>query len=152
MRPFVAVLFGLSLCFAFTARADPRPGEPGHVHKSHAIAMHGEPKYGPDFTHFDYVNPDAPKGGEVRQSAIGSFDNLNPFILKGQSASGIRRIFETLMTGSEDEAFSQYGLIAETVEMPEDRSWVAFTLRPEARWHDGEPITVEDVIWSFETL
>ncbi len=118
----------------------------------HGVAMHGDLKYGPGFSHFDYVNPDAPKGGEVRQSAIGSFDNLNPYILKGQSASGIGRIFESLMTGSEDEAFSQYGLIAETVEMPEDRSWVAFTLRPEARWHDGTPITVDDVLFSLETL
>ncbi len=152
MRPFFAALIGLTIVLSPSARADPRPGEPGHLHKAHAIAMHGEPKYGPGFTHFDYVNPDAPKGGEVRQSAIGSFDNLNPYILKGQSASGIGRIFETLMTGSEDEAFSQYGLIAETIEWPEDRSWVAFTLRPEARWHDGTPITVEDVIFSLETL
>ena len=122
------------------------------VYVGHGVAMHGDLKYGPDFTHFDYVNPDAPKGGEVRQSAVGSFDNLNPFILKGQSASGIGRIFESLMTGSEDEAFSQYGLIAESVEMPEDRSWVAFTLRPQARWHDGTQITVDDVLFSLEVL
>lgn len=122
------------------------------VYVGHGVAMHGDLKYGPDFTHFDYVNPDAPKGGLVRQSAIGSFDNLNPFILKGESASGIGRIFESLMAGSADEALSQYGLIAETVEMPEDRSWVAFTLREQARWHDGTPITVEDVIFSLEIL
>ena len=122
------------------------------VYVGHGVAMHGDLKYGPDFTHFDYVNPDAPKGGEVRQSAVGSFDNLNPFILKGQSASGIGRIFESLMTGSEDEAFSQYGLIAESVEMPEDRSWVAFTLRAQARWHDGTQITVDDVLFSLEVL
>lgn len=122
------------------------------VYVGHGVAMHGDLKYGPDFTHFDYVNPDAPKGGLVRQSAIGSFDNLNPFILKGESAFGIGRIFESLMAGSADEALSQYGLIAETVEMPEDRSWVAFTLRAQARWHDGTPITVEDVIFSLEIL
>ena len=114
--------------------------------------MHGDLKYGPDFTHFDYVNPNAPKGGDVKMHTIGSFDSLNPFILKGQPAAGIGRLFETLMTGSSDEAFSQYGLLAETVEMPEDRSWVAFTLRPEARWHDGTPVTVEDVIFSLDAL
>ena len=128
------------------------PAQAQDIYVGHGVAMHGDLKYGPDFSHFDYVNPDAPKGGEVRQSSIGSFNTLNPFILKGVSAVGIGRTFETLMTQSEDEAFSQYGLIAETVEMPEDRSWVAFTLRAQARWHDGTPITVDDVIFSLETL
>jgi microcin C transport system substrate-binding protein len=141
----MTIFAALSLLLALPAGAQ-------EVYVSHGIAMHGDLKYGPDFTAFDYVNPDAPKGGKVRQAAIGSFDNLNPYILKGQSAAGIGRIFETLMTGSDDEAFSQYGLIAETVEMPEDRSWVAFTLRKQARWHDGTPITVEDVIFSLEIL
>ncbi len=122
------------------------------VHRTHAMAMHGQPKYGPDFPHFDYVNPKAPKGGKIVYGAFGSFDNLNPFILKGRSAAGIGQLFETLTTGSLDEAFARYGLLAETIEWPEDRSWVAFTLRPEARWHDGKPVTVEDVIWSFDTL
>ena len=118
----------------------------------HGIAMHGDPKYGPDFTHFDYVNPDAPKGGAVRLSAIGTYDTLNPYTLRGVAAAGLGYLFESLMVGSQDEAFTEYGLIAESVEMPEDRSWVAFNLRPEARFHDGKPITAEDVIWSFETL
>ncbi len=122
------------------------------VYVGHGLAMHGDLKYGPDFTHFDYVNPDAPKGGEVRLQAFGSYDSLNPFILKGVPAAGIGRLFETLMADSQDEAFSQYGLLAESVEMPEDRSWVAYTLRPEARWYDGTPVTVEDVIFSLETL
>ena len=150
MRPFAAVLFGLSLCFAFSARADERPGEPDHVHKAHAIAMHGEPKYGPDFTHFDYVNPNAPKGGTLRRSARGTFDSFNAYIPKGVPGAGSTN--ETLLKHSADEPFTLYGLIAESVEWPEDRSWVIFTLRPEARWHDGQAITVEDVIWSFETL
>jgi microcin C transport system substrate-binding protein len=118
----------------------------------HGIAMHGDPKYGPDFQHFDYVNPDAPKGGTVRLSAIGTYDTLNPYTLRGVAAAGLGYLFEALMVGSQDEAFSEYGLIAESVEVPEDRSWVAFNLRPEARFHDGKPITAEDVIWSFETL
>jgi microcin C transport system substrate-binding protein len=118
----------------------------------HAIAMHGEPKYGPGFTHFDYADPDAPKGGDVRLAAIGTFDNLNPYILKGVAAVGWGGLFETLLTSSDDEAFTEYGLLAESIEVPDDRSWAAFTLRPEARWHDGKPVTPEDVIWSLEAL
>ena len=118
----------------------------------HGVAMHGEPRYEADFTHFDYTNPDAPKGGTVKLAAIGGFDSLNPFILKGRSATGIGLTFDALTVSSDDEAFSRYGLIAETIDMPEDRSSVTFTLRAEARFHDGHPITVEDVIWTFETL
>jgi microcin C transport system substrate-binding protein len=119
---------------------------------SHGIAMHGDLKYAPGFAHFDYVDPAAPKGGELKQAAVGTFDSFNPFIVRGNPAGGITRIYDTLMTPSADEPFSEYGLLAETIETPADRSWVAFTLRPGARWHDGEPITAEDVIWSFETL
>jgi microcin C transport system substrate-binding protein len=118
----------------------------------HAIAMYGDVKYPADFTHFDYVNPDAPKGGTLALSGAGTFDSLNPFILKGTPAAGLSLMFETLMTPSLDEPFTYYGLIAETVETPEDRSWVKFTIDPDARWHDGQPITPEDVIFSFETL
>ena len=118
----------------------------------HGIAMHGDLKYGPDFRHFDYVNPNAPKGGSVRLSAIGTFDSFNPFIVKGSPATGVGELFESLLTSSSDEAFTEYGLLAESVEMPEDRSWVAFNLRPDARWHDGKPVTPDDVIFSLETL
>lgn len=119
---------------------------------THGIALHGQPKYGPDFQHFDYVNPNAPKGGEGRFAAIGSFDTFNPFNIKGQAAAGIGQLFETLLTGSADEPFSEYGLIAESVEVPEDRRSVTFNLRPQARFHDGSPITADDVLFSFETL
>ena len=118
----------------------------------HGASMFGELKYGPDFAHFDYANPDAPKGGTLTLSAVGSFDNLNPYILRGSAAAGLSLTFESLTTGSLDEPFAEYGLLAETVEIPEDRSWVAFTLRPEARWHDGQPVTVDDVIWTLDTL
>jgi len=118
----------------------------------HALAMHGEPKYGADFKHFDYVNPGAPKGGAVRLHAIGTFDNLNSFTLKGIPAAGLDGLYDTLLASSYDEAFTEYGLLAEGIEMPEDRSWVAFTLRKEARWHDGQPVTVEDVIFSLNIL
>ncbi len=118
--------------------------------RSHAIAMHGSPKYPAGFSHFDYVNPDAPKGGTLRRGVQGTFDSFNPFIAKGNPGAGSST--ETLLVSSADEAFTEYGLIAESLEWPEDRSWVIFTLRPEARWHDGRPISVEDVIWSLETL
>jgi microcin C transport system substrate-binding protein len=118
--------------------------------RAHAIAMHGKAKYGPDFQHFDYANPDAPKGGTLRLASEGSFDSFNPFIPKGDAANP--GVFETLLTSSADEAFTEYGLIAESIEYPENRAWVIFHLRPEARWHDGKPITPEDVIFSLETL
>lgn len=122
------------------------------VEPVHGIAMHGDLKYGPDFEHFAYVNPDAPKGGTLSLSASGSFDSFNPFILKGTPAAGTGSLFETLMTASLDEPFSRYPLLAKSVETPEDRSWVIFSLDPTARWHDGEPVTPEDVIFSFESL
>ncbi len=118
----------------------------------HGIAMHGEPALPPDFTHLPYANPDAPKGGRLTLAAIGTFDNLNPYILKGNDAAGSGLPFESLTIQNLDEAFSEYGLLAETIEMPADRSWVAFTLRPEARWHDGRPVTVEDVAFSLRIL
>jgi microcin C transport system substrate-binding protein len=118
---------------------------------SHALAMHGQPKYGPDFTHFDYVNPQAPRGGMIRLADDGTFDSFNPFIPKGNPAIGAT-YFESLLESSADEPFTMYGLLAESITVPEDRSWVIFTLRPQARWHDGIPVTVDDVIWSFNTL
>ena len=119
---------------------------------AHGLAMHGDLKYSPDFKNFEYVNPDAEKGGTIRLSAIGGFDSLNPFIVKGNAAGGAAFIYDTLMTSSADEAFSVYGQLAKTVRTPKDRSWVEFTLRDEARWHDDKEITADDVIFSYETL
>ncbi|GHD56900.1 ABC transporter [Thalassobaculum fulvum] len=119
---------------------------------SHGIAMHGDLKYAPDFTHFEYVEPNAPKGGTLVSEATGSFDSFNPFILRGQPASGVALIYDTLTEQAQDEPFSEYGALAESIEMPADRSWVAFNLRPEARWHDGRPVTAGDVVWTFDTL
>jgi microcin C transport system substrate-binding protein len=124
----------------------------GQNYKGHGIAMHGDLKYGPDFTHFAYVNPDAPKGGELRRYGLGTFDSFNPFVIKGSPDQGSAMIYDTLMVASADEPFSEYGLLAESIETPADRSSVTFTLRPQARWHDGKPITVDDVIWTFDTL
>lgn len=131
------------------AAAPPSAPKTGVI-RSHAIAMHGSPKYPADFTHFDYANPDAPKGGTLRLASEGSFDSFNPFIPKGDAADP--GVYETLMTSSDDEAFTEYGLLAETVEYPADRSWIEFHLRPEARWHDGKPVTADDVVFSFNTL
>ena len=114
--------------------------------------MHGTPKYGEDFTHFDYVNPDAPKGGSFSFNALGTFDSLNGFITKGVPASGLGLIYQSLMTASADEPFSKYGDIATSIQVADDHLSVTFSLHPDARWHDGKPITAEDVIWTFETL
>lgn len=140
------LVFGglLLLCFVAMARAEQA------VHRAHAIAMYDEPKYPADFMHFDYVNPQAPKGGTLRLGAEGTFDSFHPYIPKGNAVS--TGAIETLLISSLDEPFTVYGLLAETLEWPEDRSWVIFNLRPEARWHDGRPVTADDVVWSFETL
>ncbi|MBW1996959.1 MAG: ABC transporter substrate-binding protein [Deltaproteobacteria bacterium] len=148
MKSYVFLPLVLALLTApmTTARAeDPVP-------PVHALAMHGKPKYGPDFEHFDYANPSALKGGEARLHAIGTFDTLNAFTLKGIPAAGLGNMYDTLLVGSDDEAFTEYGLLAQSIQVPKDRSWAVFTLRPEAKWHDGKPITVEDVIFSLETL
>jgi len=125
---------------------------PAAAEPAHAIAMHGAPRYAPGFSHFDYAEPDAPKGGTLVLGETRSFDSLNPFIIKGVAAPGLDLIFERLLERSQDEPFTLYGRIAESVETPEDRSSVTFTLRPEARFHDGSPITADDVIFSVETL
>jgi microcin C transport system substrate-binding protein len=122
------------------------------LHVGHGLAMHGEPKYGADAGPPDFVNPDAPAGGNVKFGTLGTYDSLHPFTLKGVPAAGIGALWETLCRQSPDEAFTVYGTIAETIECPDDRSWVAFTLRPQAKWHDGTPITPEDVVFSFDIL
>ncbi len=127
------------------------------VFEGPAAALQGELKYGPDFTNFEYTDPDAPKGGTLRLASIGSFDTLNPFTLEGVYAAGLNYFtgglaYDTLMVQSSDEAFSMYGLLAETIRFPRNIAWVEFDLRPEARWHDGEPILAEDVVFTFDTL
>ena len=121
--------------------------EPQH---RHAVSLIGTPKYPADFQHFDYVNPDAPKGGLVRMADIGSFDSLNPILYRGESAAGLGLIYETLMQDSLEEPSTSYGLIAEWASYPPDFSSVTFKLRDEARWQDGTPITPEDVVYSLE--
>ena len=126
-----------------------------HLHAleyKHGVAMHGDLKYKKDFPKFDYADENAKEGGEIRLSSIGTFDNLNPYILKGVGAWQASYLFETLMKSSFDEPFSQYGLIAEGVKIPEDRSWITFKIRDSAKFSDGSKISPEDVIFSFEIL
>lgn len=131
------------VCLARVAEAAPQ----------HALTLYDEkPKYPADFSHFDYANPDAPKGGTLRQAGFGSFDSLNPFINKGVAADDIGLVYDTLTTNSLDEPFTVYGLLAEKIEKGPNNEWVRFYLRPEARFHDGEPVKAEDVVFTFETL
>lgn len=123
------------------------------VAKTHGLSLYGDLKYGPDFTHFDYTNPDAPKGGTFREYTLGtSYDTFNPFALRGIPAIGAGLLYDTLVVRAGDEPAADYGLVAESMEMPQDRTWVIFHLRKEARFNDGTPITPEDVIWTFNEL
>ncbi len=142
MNYFAALTASIAL-IAGAASAEPR----------HGIAMYGEPALPPDFVSLPYANADAPKGGRIVQGEVGSFDSLNPHILKGRVPWQIRFLaYESLMGRNWDEPFTLYGLLAESVEVADDRSWVEFTLREEARFSDGSPVTVDDVLWSYETL
>jgi len=137
-----------------TARAVvPAGGDrPGEVVRTHALSLLAEPGLPSDFPHWPWANPAAPKGGEVVMARLGSFDSFNPYILRGTPDPGIGLIYDTLMAGNPDEATAEYGHLAETVELPADRRGVSFELRAEARWHDGLPVTAEDVVFSFNAL
>jgi len=155
LRALFAALF---LCVAVSAPVFAEESgtkkAPPAASVGHGISFFdGELKYGPDFTHFGYANPDAPKGGVVAVWALGTFDSVNPFILQGRAVALVELYtFATLMARAYDERYSRYGYIAETAEVPRDRSWIAFTLRPEARFHDGTPITAEDVVFTLNTF
>ncbi len=123
-----------------------------HIIKSHGISTFGELKYNSDFQHLDYVNPNAPKGGEVSIWAFGSFDSMHPYTTKGRSGSLSSIFFESLLTGTSDEIGSAYGLVAKSMEYPKDRSWVIFKMRPEAKFSDNTPLTAEDVMFSYKLL
>jgi len=142
MTPNLRTLGAALLLLAGAAQAEPR----------HAITLYDEPpKYPADFQHFDYVNPDAPKGGTLRQQSVGGFDSFNPFIPKG-NAVGVGLIYDSLTYHSPDEPFTEYGLLAEKIDKAPDNSYVRFILNPKARFHDGTPVTAEDVIFTFNIL
>jgi len=130
----------------------PSPARAAEPEWRHGLSLFGELKYPAGFERFDYVNPDAPKGGRARVFSLGSFDSLNPFTFKGSAAGIVGQTFDTLMDASLDEAGSEYGLIADAVKKPDDFSWVTYRINSAARFHDGSPITPEDVIWSLEAL
>lgn len=147
MKHFIFTLLLCAASPAFAQTAMPQP----------AIAMHGDLKYKPGFTHMEYANPDAPKGGVLKIDSVGTYDSLNPFIIKGSPAAGMvylgqSYVYDSLMEQANDEPFSMYGLLAETIERPKDNSWVAFNLRKEAKWADGKPVTAEDVVWTFNAM
>ncbi|CAI8691481.1 ABC transporter substrate-binding protein [Burkholderia pyrrocinia] len=140
----VAAVFAMQAAFAATA-----------AHAAYAIAQYGEPKYPPGFKHFDYVNPDAPKGGTLvlaNPSRLTSFDKFNPFTMRGNPAPGIDMLFESLATGSSDEPASAYGLLADDIDIAPDRRSVTFHLNPRARFSNGDAVTADDVKFSFDTL
>lgn len=143
-RDLFAAGFGL-VSFAASAQSQ-------GVIRTHALSLLGEPALPADFPHFPWVNPEAPKGGEVALTALGSFDSFNPFILRGTAAVGITNLYDSLLVESPDEASTEYGHLAAAVELPADRLGVTFELREGARWHDGRPLTAEDVVWTFNTL
>ncbi|MDC8803683.1 extracellular solute-binding protein [Halomonas pacifica] len=145
-RAGLLALLSLMLASALAAQ-EPAPAP------VHGLALYGAPALPADFTHFPYVNPDAPRGGSLTRAAVGdSFDSTNPFILRGTPAAGLSQTYDTLTTANPDEPFSVYGLIAERLILDPERRWIEYRLRPEARFHDGEPITAEDVAFSFELL
>jgi microcin C transport system substrate-binding protein len=144
MRRISAIIAALFLAIGLIAVA--------YAATTPGMSLFGDLKYGPDFTHFDYTNPGAAKGGTMRLSAIGTFDTLNPYVVKGVPVAGTGGIFDTLSVSSEDEPGSEYGLVADKIELAPDRLSVLYTIRKEARFHDGTPMTPEDVIWTFETL
>ncbi len=142
-RPFCVVF---SLVLSLLAIAAAAAGG------SHGLSLFGELKYPPDFKNFEYVDPHAPKGGAMKFSAIGTYDTLNPFVVKGVAAAGIGQVFDTLTVASQDEPGAEYGLVAESIELAQDQLSVLYTLRREARFHDGSPMTPDDVVWTFNTL
>ena len=136
-----------AVCLAI---ATPSYGET--IIKSHGLSTYGDLKYQPDFKHLDYVNPDAPKGGEYSQWQIGTFDSMHPYVIKGRSASLGSKFFEPLMETLADDPDAMYGVLAESVEYPEDRQWVIFNMRPEARFSDGTEVTADDIVFTYNIL
>ena len=144
----IALLISMFFVHSSIAQAS----ETKNIIRSHAIAMHGEVKYPENFTRFEYTSPLATKGGKLRLFGTGTFDSLNGFIAKGNPADNLGLLYDTLMVSAADEPFTQYGLLAKSIEYPKDRSWVIFHLRPEATFHDGKSVTAEDVVFTFNLL
>ncbi|HEV2160868.1 MAG TPA: extracellular solute-binding protein [Stellaceae bacterium] len=145
MKRTLTLIFAVAVALAGASTS-------AYAQAQHGLSLFGDLKYPAGFKHFDYVNPDAPKGGSVKYAATGTFDSFNAFILKGVPADGTDLMFDTLMAGSDDEPASSYGLVAESVEVAPDKKSVIYNLRPQARFWDGSPITADDVAWTFDNL
>ncbi|MFC7051352.1 extracellular solute-binding protein [Hansschlegelia quercus] len=151
-RDVLGLLPGCALAFALPARATAQVREDGLTPR-HGVAMHGEPTLPVGFRNFDYARPDAPKGGRLVNGWLGGFDTLNPYAYKGHQAQGLKGfVYESLMARNYDEPFSLYGLVAESVELPDERDFIVFHIDERARFSDGEPVTAEDVVFTFELL
>jgi microcin C transport system substrate-binding protein len=159
VRLTLAVVLSLAPMAAMAAETAKAPAPPVTAtvatHTVSALSLYGDPKYKPGFTHFDYTNPDAPKGGTVQLAGAGSYDSFNAFALRGTSAINIfnlPQVYDSLMVTGADERSTQYGLVAESVTYPDDYSWIEYNLNPKARWHDGTPITADDVVFTFNAM
>jgi microcin C transport system substrate-binding protein len=153
-RDLLSLSAALGLAPSASRAATPAGGSaaPGQAIRTHALSLLGEPALPADFPHFPWVNPAAPKGGEIALTALGSFDSFNPFTIRGTPAVGATLIYDTLLKESADEASTEYPYLAQWIELPADRLGVTFELNPAARWHDGRPVTAADVVWTFNTL
>ena len=163
-RRWLRSLFRFAASLLLTAFASISGNGTSQAEPRHAIAMHGEPALPADFSHFHYVNPDAPKGGRLVQGVLGTFESINPFIARGLVAQGMRaplvsnvniisgQVVESLMARGYDEPFTLYGLVARTIDTDEARSTVTFELDPAARFSDGKPVTPEDIIFSWQLM
>ena len=147
-----ALALTIPLSAPVSAQPTQTPGQSADVPTVHAIALYDDPALPADFDHLPYANPAAPKGGTLRRAANGSFDSTNPFIIQGTPADGLNQIYDTLMESSADEPFTMYGLLAGGIRLDPDRHWMEIDIRPEARFHDGAPVTAEDVVFSFRLL
>jgi microcin C transport system substrate-binding protein len=153
-RDLLTLSAALGLAPGVLRAATPAGGSaaPGQAIRTHALSLLGEPALPADFPHFPWVNPDAPKGGEIALTALGSFDTFNQFVLRGTPAVGLNLIYDTLLANSADEASSEYPYLAQWIDLPADRLSISFELNPAARWHDGRPVTAADVVFTFNAL
>lgn len=153
-RDLLSLSAALGLAPRATRAANPAGGSaaPGQAIRTHALSLLGQPALPVDFPHLPWVNPAAPKGGEIALTALGSFDSFNPFILRGTAAVGAGLPYETLLKESADEPSTEYPYLAQWIDLPADRMGVSFELNPAARWHDGRPVTAADAVWTFNTL
>jgi microcin C transport system substrate-binding protein len=153
-RDLLSLSAALGLAPMATRAATPAGGAaaPGEAIRTHALSLLGQPALPADFPHFPWVNPNAPKGGEIALTALGSFDTFNPFVLRGTPAVGATLIYDTLLRANPDESGSEYPYLAQWIDLPADRAGISFDLNPAARWHDGRPVTAADVVFTFRAL